>query len=404
MALIKFMKNTKKIPLYLIFISLIVAIFSHLYLNNHYYSVRIGQAGDEGICNISSQLNCDLTSSSAYADFLGIPMATWGLSTNSLLLILSLLAALKISARYREMIKYSYYLSVFVFLVSIVMAYLSGVVLKVYCPFCMLTYAMSVLTLIGYHLWAKQETSRQPIDDLKNVFTKERWFLLSLIAVPLSAYVIHDIKSSQTGHKEIASHVEDAYYQWATSSPFVFSEQGLIKGPADAKMVVVEFADFLCPHCKTTAPRLKKFYESHKDVRFIFKPYPLDGECNPSERLPKFNGIRCLLSKAALCAEQVGQKGWQIHDEIFDHQEEFISLLIAENKLKEFYAKHGLNSDNMKSCVEDSNSHALLMNIGREGVNALIQGTPSIFVNGRFLGLSETTLVLEKIYEELKKR
>lgn len=49
-------------------------------------------------------------------------------------------------------------------------------------------------------------------------------------------------------------------------------------GPRDAKLVVVEFADYRCGFCKLAAPEIAKLAAEHPDVRFVFKELPIFGE------------------------------------------------------------------------------------------------------------------------------
>jgi protein-disulfide isomerase len=49
-------------------------------------------------------------------------------------------------------------------------------------------------------------------------------------------------------------------------------------GPKDARVTVVQFADYRCPHCKTEAtPAVLAMIKKYPDVRFVFKEYPIFG-------------------------------------------------------------------------------------------------------------------------------
>ena len=54
-----------------------------------------------------------------------------------------------------------------------------------------------------------------------------------------------------------------------------------------AKVQIVEFADFQCPHCRQMyiayKPILEKILaQNPKDVKFIFKTWPISSKCNPT--------------------------------------------------------------------------------------------------------------------------
>ena len=57
----------------------------------------------------------------------------------------------------------------------------------------------------------------------------------------------------------------------------VFSDPNVayVTGPANAKVTVVEFFDYRCPHCKTSLPAVKALLARDKSVRFAFIEYPI---------------------------------------------------------------------------------------------------------------------------------
>ncbi len=66
-------------------------------------------------------------------------------------------------------------------------------------------------------------------------------------------------------------------------------------GPADAKVVVVQFFDYRCPHCKSeAAPAVLDLIKKYPDVRWVFKEFPIFGP--PSQ----------LASRAGLAAFKAG--------------------------------------------------------------------------------------------------
>ncbi len=74
----------------------------------------------------------------------------------------------------------------------------------------------------------------------------------------------------------------------------------------DGKVTVVEFFDYRCPYCKAALPALMDLIGKDKDIRFVFKEYPiLDSEGKP--------GVSKRASLAAMAAQASG-KYLQVHN------------------------------------------------------------------------------------------
>src|SRR5262249_13516352 len=79
-----------------------------------------------------------------------------------------------------------------------------------------------------------------------------------------------------------------------------------MRGPADARVTIVEFSDFQCPYCAKAVVEVNKVLAKFpKDVRFLFKQYPLDSHSQAA-----------LAAEAALAAQAQG-KFWEMHDKIY---------------------------------------------------------------------------------------
>jgi protein-disulfide isomerase len=139
-----------------------------------------------------------------------------------------------------------------------------------------------------------------------------------------------------------------------------------VKGPADAKVTIVEFSDFQCPYCRRgyeTMEQLAKAYP--KDVKIVFKhfPLPFHNEAEPA-------------SKAAWAAQQQG-KFWEYHEELFKNQDKLGAEYYVElaKSLK-------LDVDKFKKDMA-SEAAAKQIKVDTEiGQKNGIQGTPGFFVNG----------------------
>ncbi len=141
------------------------------------------------------------------------------------------------------------------------------------------------------------------------------------------------------------------------------------RGSPTAPVILVEFADFTCPHCQGLAPALDKFADDHAaQVRFVYKFMPLSGPGH--ERA----------EPAARAAWAAGLQGkfWEMHHRLFaspDH---------LEQGDFEGYAKElGLDVAKFRT---DMQSQATTDHVAgdRKLADSLdVKGTPTIFINGR---------------------
>jgi protein-disulfide isomerase len=146
-----------------------------------------------------------------------------------------------------------------------------------------------------------------------------------------------------------------------------------------AKVLIVEFADFQCPHCKqmyfALKPVLDKYTANPKDVTFIFKTWPLHMACNPNIPVANFPAT-CEASAAYVMAKQTGN-GDALKDWFFAHQEEITADWVKKaakdvGKIPDFaggYAK----------AIQEVKTDAAV------GSSLQVKSTPTFFINGRAL-------------------
>jgi protein-disulfide isomerase len=163
------------------------------------------------------------------------------------------------------------------------------------------------------------------------------------------------------------------------------------KGPDDALVTIVEFADFHCPYCARAArvtDALVKKYEG--DVRVIFRQMPL----------PIHQGA----DQAAYSVLAAGKQGkfWEAHDKHFDAR---VRTDGQHQKLAEVLGidyeqyKADMNSEEVKKLVQEDMALAATMSV---------TGTPAFFINGKFasgaLPMKDFEALVETALEGARKR
>jgi protein-disulfide isomerase len=145
------------------------------------------------------------------------------------------------------------------------------------------------------------------------------------------------------------------------------------KGPADAKVQVVEFADFECPSCRQLEYILRVVLPKYPQVRFVFKDFPLD-QIHPWASTAALAG-HCALNQSEAIF-------WKFHDTVYDDQD-LISTENASSKLAEIATAAGADGAAFQACLADPKIQELVRNSTEEGQKLQLTGTPTTFVNGR---------------------
>lgn len=161
------------------------------------------------------------------------------------------------------------------------------------------------------------------------------------------------------------------------------------RGPADAPVTIVEFADFQCPFCLRILPALEKVTETYGDqVRFVYRQYPI-AQLHPEAQKA---------AEASLCADEQG-KFWEMHDAMFANQD-----ALQVPALKKTARSLGLDGASFDVCLDsDRFAEAALEDLDA-GRRAGVTGTPTLFINGRMLdGLQSFEAVAAVIDDELSR-
>lgn len=166
---------------------------------------------------------------------------------------------------------------------------------------------------------------------------------------------------------------------------------GPSRGAQNPTILIVDFSDLECPHCKAAQPILEKLVADFPQARLIFQQFPLPETLHP------------WAMKAALyadCAGQLDQKNkdvfWKYVDSVFENQGS-IAAPIADDKLKDLATAAGLNGQRVADCSATLDTQARVKKSMALGASLEINETPTVFINGR------RVLALGSIpYEQLK--
>jgi protein-disulfide isomerase len=154
----------------------------------------------------------------------------------------------------------------------------------------------------------------------------------------------------------------------------LMAADGVAHGPAKPAVVMVEFSDLQCPHCKQAQPFVEKLAADFPQMKIVFQQYPL--------------ASHPWAAKAANYADCAGRMNndaaWKFIARIYENQGG-IALATADEKLKELAKASGLDGEKLSACAATPATEARVKKSMELGNSLGVMGTPSIFVNGRLL-------------------
>jgi protein-disulfide isomerase len=156
-----------------------------------------------------------------------------------------------------------------------------------------------------------------------------------------------------------------------------------VRGPKDAPVTVIEFADFECPYCQQIEPKLMKLQQEFQGkLAFAYKDFPLPMHAHAQKA-----------AEAAHCALDQG-KFWEFHDLMYSsHQLDVPQLKQSARTLK-------LDGDAFDKCL-DSGAEAAVVKANLDEAQGLaISGTPGFFINGRYLEGNVSYDILRNVVAE----
>lgn len=155
------------------------------------------------------------------------------------------------------------------------------------------------------------------------------------------------------------------------------------KGPANARVTVVEYADFQCPTCRGLFDIMKAVQPRFPQVKFVYKDFPIE-QIHPWAMTAALAGRCAYLQKPSAF--------WILHDRIYQNQE-LISATTVWQTMMDYAAAAGLDVGAFRACMVAPDTKATIKKSVDEATKLRIANTPTVFVNGRrFIGADQHTL------------
>jgi protein-disulfide isomerase len=160
------------------------------------------------------------------------------------------------------------------------------------------------------------------------------------------------------------------------------------RGPKDAPVTIVEFGDLQCPACKAAQPTIEALVAAEPNARFVFQNFPLE--------------MHNWAAKGAAYADCVGRASneafWKFVSQTYQTQSD-ITAENADEKLTTIADGVGVKGADIAACAVMPETKARLDVSLALGKAVDVNGTPTLFINGRKVGSFDARL--SDVYKSL---
>ena len=149
----------------------------------------------------------------------------------------------------------------------------------------------------------------------------------------------------------------------------------MVLGNADAKVTIIEYASFTCPHCAsfhtTVFKPLKRDYIDTGKVKFVFREVYFDRYGLWAAMIARCGGATRYFGISGMLFE--GQQEWAASDD----------PTTVVNNLRRIGKTAGMDDASLDVCMQDSNMAQAMVNTYEANAKAdAVEGTPTLIING----------------------
>lgn len=371
----------------------IIGIITTIKLAFIYYNANFNPYALSSFCSINEFIDCDGIARTTESQFLGIPLAYWGLFFYGFVFLMMFAPKLKKFKFFKFMevfknpLDYIASLGLFAFLVSMMLLCISLFEIKKLCVLCAFTYILNLLigcVATDFKNGGFVKSIKQSVQDFLDA-VKIKKYLIAFIIVMLAAVgFLAYTRITFRFTPQVKRQYEFKEFEHLKKK---YAVKGNVLGDENAKVIIQVFSDYQCPICPVHNNMMHKLVKEMKGVKIVHRNLPLDTSCN-GYLLDPFHVGSCIDAQYVIAAEKQG-KLWEMNNLLFDKKPQ------TEDEILELAKDLDLDLEKLQ---EDANSPETIKKIKddidfahKHGIN----GTPSTMIgNDVYIGV--------KSYKEFK--
>ena len=357
----------------------VVGIITTIKLAVIYYNANFNPYALSSFCSVNDFIDCDGIARTPEAQFLGIPLAYWGMFYYAFVFLMLFAQKLKNVKLFKFMevfknpMDYIASLGLFAFCVSMILLCLSLFDIKKLCVLCAFTYILNLAigcVATDFKNGGFIHSVKQSINDFLDAI-KIKKYLIALIAV--LAVAVGFLTYTRVTFKFAPQVKRQMEFKEFKHKKNQYAVKGNLLGNENAKTIVYVYSDYQCPICPVHNVMVHKLAKEMKNIKIVHKNLPLDTNCNAYLQSPFHQGS-CIDAQYVIAAEKQG-KLWDMNEILFEKKPQ------TEDEILKLVENQGFDLEKLQ---EDANSLETMNQIKDEIDFAYkhgINGTPSTMIN-----------------------
>lgn len=346
-----------------------------------YYDANFNPYALPSFCSVNNFIDCDGVAQTVHAQFLGIPLAYWGMFLYVFIIFLVFVEQLKeikflnFLEVFKNPMSYIASLGYISFVISISLLGVSLHEIKKICILCLFTYFLNLFIALvaSNYKGVFLNDFKVSVIDFIDALRVKKYLTMFLILMAAGISFLAYTKLSYVFTPQVKRYEGIAPYAHMKTNPFKVN--GNVLGDANAPLTVYIFTDYRCPVCKAYNVITHRAAQELGGFQIVHRNLPLDSECNKNIKIAFHEGA-CMLAKYSIAAEHQG-RFWEMNSELFEQEPKNEDALLKMAKAMGF--------DTVK-LRQDANSPDTLKQIEQDINKATdfnIDGTPTIVINGK---------------------
>ena len=370
----------------LIAVLALIGIITTIKLAVIYYNANFNPYALPSFCSVNDFIDCDNIAKTTESQFLGIPLAYWGMFLYAFILLMLFFDKLKnykylkFLEVFKNPLSYIGALGLISFAISVILLCVSLFEIKKLCILCAFTYILNLL--IG---WIASEghfisAIKQSFTDFVDAIKIKKYFIafvaVMVVAMGFLTFTATSFKFAPQVKRQLQ------FKEYVKAKHKKYAVKGNLLGDKNAKKIVYVYSDYQCPICYAHNIMMHKLAKEVKGIKIVHKNLPLDTDCNAYLQSPFHQGS-CVDAKYAIAAEKQG-KFWEMNDILFQNKPKTEAEILKLIEKKDF---------DIEKLQEDANSIETSKQIKAEIDDAYkrgINGTPTTMINNNaYVGIKQ---------------